>query len=217
VLLAADAGWFRQGLSLLLSERAGFSVTEVDLDAGQLASVLDCGAAQVVILCLLSGLPGERAAAVLEVLKARPGVPGETLAVLDRRDRVLVCQAAEAGVGAYVLTSVGADVLAEAVRRLAGRESLGPGSIGCGWRLVEIAPKLRGLGRRQVQVVYMASLGLSNAEIGRVLGLSKESVAKAWSQVYKAVGVRRRSAVVGLAVREGLAPPAVCRAKCQAV
>lgn len=62
------------------------------------------------------------------------------------------------------------------------------------------------LTRRQLQILFLASLGMSNAEIGNKLFLSKDTVKTHLRRAFKTLGARDRTHAVALCFRSGVFP-----------
>ncbi|WP_374575298.1 helix-turn-helix transcriptional regulator [Phenylobacterium sp.] len=76
----------------------------------------------------------------------------------------------------------------------------------CGLTLIEREeePVAPGLTRREIQCVYWVAEGKSDWEIGRILGISEETVAWHVQNAKKKLGVSRRAQMSGAAWRRGL-------------
>jgi DNA-binding NarL/FixJ family response regulator len=145
------------------------------------------------------------------VRKARDRVPPLMAIVLsDRDDPEHIEEALGAGAAAYVLKTAHPDDLASAVRQafghsiyLAANHVGEPSSAATSPRF-----ELRGLTRRELEILRLAAEGLPNAEIAKMLWVTEQTVKFHLSNVYRKLDVTNRTEASRWAQLHGLLPTA---------
>ena len=204
IYLVDDQLLLRDGLHALL-ESAGHQVVGASMDPTQAVAEAQQRQAQVMLLDL--GL-GERSGfEVLQELRRRDAPVRAIVLTMSAQPRH-VAQAVRLGAAGYVLKDAGAAELMLAIDTVAvGRRFFGP-------QVADLAlQSLTGdapadpfaiLSPRERQIVTMVVNGLSSAAIGAHLHLSPKTVDTYRSRVMAKLGVSGVTALVRLAVREGL-------------
>ena len=204
IYLVDDQLILRDGLHALL-EAAGHEVVGAGSDPTQCVAEAQQRQAEVMLLDL--GL-GERSGfEVLQDLKRRHASIRIVVLTMSTQPRH-VAEAVRLGAMGYVLKDAGAPELLEAVVAVAaGRRYFGPAVADLAMQaLTDDAPADRfgTLSPRERQIVTMVVNGLSSAAIGVQLHLSPKTVDTYRSRIMTKLGVSGVTALVRLAVREGL-------------
>jgi len=146
--------------------------------------------------------------AAIEILRRRPDRPILMLSMYD--DVQYVRNAVNAGIKGYILKNALETDLIRAVRAVAaGKRFLSP----------ELAAAIDGspatadtaederfaqLSAREIQVLRLIAMGRSNREIGKLLGVSANTVAVHRTNLMATLGVHKAAELVLIAVRKGL-------------
>jgi two-component system invasion response regulator UvrY len=194
----------RDGLHALL-EGAGHTVVGEGAEPTQVVAEAQQRQAEVMLLDL--GL-GERSGfEVLQELKRRGSSVRAIIVTMSSQPRH-VAEAVRLGAAGYVLKDSGAVELLQAIDAVtAGRRFFGPQVADLALQaLADDAPPdpFSTLSPRERQIVTMVVNGMSSAAIGTELHLSPKTVDTYRSRIMTKLGVNGVTALVRLAVREGL-------------
>jgi len=194
----------RDGLHALL-EAAGHTVVGEGAEPTQVVAEAQQRQAEVMLLDL--GL-GERSGfEVLQELKRRGSSVRAIIVTMSSQPRH-VAEAVRLGAAGYVLKDSGAAELLQAIDAVtAGRRFFGPQVADLALQaLADDAPPdpFSTLSPRERQIVTMVVNGMSSAAIGTELHLSPKTVDTYRSRIMTKLGVNGVTALVRLAVREGL-------------
>lgn len=194
----------RDGLHALL-EGAGHTVVGESSDPTH--AVLDAQQSQAEVMLLDLGL-GERSGfEVLQELKRRESPVRAIVLTMSSQPRH-VAEAVRLGAAGYVLKDSGAAELLQAIEAVAGgRRFFGPQVADLALQsLTDGAPPdpFSTLSPRERQIVTMVVNGMSSSAIGKELNLSPKTVDTYRSRIMTKLGVGGVTALVRLAVREGL-------------
>ena len=194
----------RDGLHALL-EGAGHTVVGEGAEPTQVVAEAQQRQAEVMLLDL--GL-GERSGfEVLQELKRRGSSVRAIIVTMSSQPRH-VAEAVRLGAAGYVLKDSGAAELLQAIDAVtAGRRFFGPQVADLALQaLADDAPPdpFSTLSPRERQIVTMVVNGMSSAAIGSDLHLSPKTVDTYRSRIMTKLGVNGVTALVRLAVREGL-------------
>ena len=194
----------RDGLHALL-EGAGHTVVGEGAEPTQVVAEAQQRQAEVMLLDL--GL-GERSGfEVLQELKRRGSSVRAIIVTMSSQPRH-VAEAVRLGAAGYVLKDSGAAELLQAIDAVtAGRRFFGPQVADLALQaLADDAPAdpFSTLSPRERQIVTMVVNGMSSAAIGTELHLSPKTVDTYRSRIMTKLGVNGVTALVRLAVREGL-------------
>lgn len=205
VMVVDDHAVVRSGL-------ADFLLAYDDLEmAGEAGSgedaVLLCAniAPHVVLMDLvMEGMDGAETTKVIR--KAHPDI--QVIALTSFRDEKLVQQAIQAGAIGYLLKSITAKDLAEAIRNAyAGRPTLAPEAAQA---LIHATTKPPDLGfdltPRELEVLALMVDGLNNPEIAEKLVISRSTVKHHVRNVLSKLGTSSRTEAVALAVKRKIIP-----------
>jgi len=205
VMVVDDHAVVRSGL-------ADFLLAYDDLElAGEAASgedaVLLCTniAPHVVLMDLvMEGMDGAETTRLIR--EAHPDI--QVIALTSFRDEQLVQQAIQAGAIGYLLKSVSAKELAEAIRNaFEGRPTLAPEAAQA---LIHATTKPPDLGfdltARELEVLALMVDGLNNPEIAEKLVISRSTVKHHVRNVLSKLGTSSRTEAVALAVKRKIIP-----------
>ncbi|MES1203351.1 MAG: response regulator transcription factor [Pseudomonadota bacterium] len=196
-LIADDHELFRSGLKQLLVDS---SIAEEVREAENLDQAIEMltaeGAGDLVLVDLrMPGMSGAEALAAL-----RDGFPDAKIAVVSAvEDRSEIFAALSAGVHGYVLKSLGATEIAEAIRSILAGNIYVPPALGKrepGAPLESAPPNSEKLTARQKEVLNELLKGRSSKEIARTLEIAEGTVKIHLAAIYRAVGVRTRAEAI---------------------
>jgi DNA-binding NarL/FixJ family response regulator len=209
VLLIDDHVLFRQGAIHLLEgldESIGF------LEADDVSRALEFRGRPIDLVLLdmhLKGSSGPDALAQIRTAFPEPFI----VVVSGDETPALVHECIELGAAGFIPKSATSQVLISALRLVLAKGVYIP-SHALSQQVREIereskveplhAQKLAKLTPRQDQMMRMAIRGMSNKEIGRVVGLTEHTVKSHLSSVYRIIGARNRTEAVYRAAQLGL-------------
>lgn len=198
VLLVDDHGVVREGVASVVENLAEFSLV-ASLDSG-LAGLAAIEQMQPDIVLLDLHLPDISGLEVLRRLRAA-GNEVAVLVITSTDSDHTVRQALALGARGYFVKSAGAEALAQALRTVVqGRRYLS----------AEASEQLAGhieselLNTREIHILRLASLGLTNGQIGKELDLSERTVKFHINSVFHKLNVTDRTAAVVVALRRGI-------------
>jgi DNA-binding NarL/FixJ family response regulator len=207
VVLADDHALVRQGFRRILEDEMDI---EVIGEAGGGAEAIELDQRldpDVVVLDMnMPEINGLHAA--IEILRRRPDRPILMLSMYD--DVQYVRNALNAGIKGYILKNALETDLIRAVRAVAaGKRFLSPELAAA----VEGSPatadtaedeRFAQLSAREIQVLRLIAMGRTNREIGKLLGVSANTVAVHRTNLMATLGVHKAAELVLIAVRKGL-------------
>jgi DNA-binding NarL/FixJ family response regulator len=207
VVLADDHALVRQGFRRILEDEMDIEVVG---EAGGGAEAIDLDQRldpDVVVLDMnMPEINGLHAA--IEILRRRPDRPILMLSMYD--DVQYVRNALNAGIKGYILKNALETDLIRAVRAVAaGKRFLSPELASA----IEGAPatetaaedeRFAQLSARELQVLRLIAMGRTNREIGKLLGVSANTVAVHRTNLMATLGVHKAAELVLIAVRKGL-------------
>lgn len=203
VLIADDHVVVRRGLQMLVESTPGLSVIA---EAGSVAETVRKTRAlhPDVLLLDLSLADGSALPVVRELATGAPDMAIVVLTMQD--DTALARRALQDGARAYVLKEAAGEDLARAIDdATGGRVYLDP-RLGARMALVRDvdAEPPDGLSRREAEVLRQIALGLTNAEIGVALHLSRRTVESHRTNIQRKTGRSSRAELVRYALDHGL-------------
>ncbi|MBM4443342.1 MAG: response regulator transcription factor [Candidatus Rokubacteria bacterium] len=211
IVLADDHQVVRQGLRALLEREPDFSVVAEAADGATALEAVRERDPDVLVLDLV--MPGVGGLDVLRQLGAER-LRTRTVVLSMHSSEAYVVEALTHGASGYVLKDATASDLAHAVREaVAGRRYLSPP---LSERVIDaytrraheasMAPH-QVLTPRELQVLRLAALGRSLAEIASDLAISRRTAETHRGHFMRKLGLRSQTEVVRFALRNGLLPP----------
>jgi NarL family two-component system response regulator LiaR len=197
VIIADDHDLLREGVSACLSAAADISVVgEASTGEGAIELAAEHGPDVVVIDMVMPGIGG------LESIKRlRAGDPGlGILALTSFSERARIQDALEAGANGYLVKSVGAESLAQAVRAVAmGEDSFSP-EVTRALASATTSPKGAHdtLTQRESQIARLVAAGRTNAEIAQHANLSVYTVKNHVSSILSKLHAQTRTEAAAL-------------------
>jgi DNA-binding NarL/FixJ family response regulator len=208
ILIAEHTELFLEGLKVVLQRLDGrVSVTACDAFANALEEAKN---AEFDLILLDRGLPDMNGIAGIEVFRAY--FPAPRLVVLaDEVRRAEVQEALRLGANGFLLKSLGADALLNAIRLILSGENYVPAGLLSAERLSgsglgpadAAAEAFEALTERESDVLERLSEGLTNKEIGRALGVQEVTVKLHLRGVYRKIGVKNRAQAVARTLAAG--------------
>jgi DNA-binding NarL/FixJ family response regulator len=197
-LIADDHELFRSGLKQLLLDALGAEeVREAETLDDAIELLTTGGAGDLVLVDLrMPGMSGAEALAAL-----RDGFPDAKIAVVSAcEERAEIFAALAAGVHGYILKSLPATEIAEAIRGILDGRIYVPPAIGKREAGAPVdsapAPSSDKLTARQKEVLSELLKGRSSKEIARTLDIAEGTVKIHLAAIYRAVGVRTRAEAI---------------------
>ena len=200
VLVVDDHPIVRSGLRTLLDGQPGIDVVGEAAD-GATARKLAGALAPDVVLCDLrlgDGMDGVGVARALQ----RPGGPAVVILTTYDHDTDIV-RAIEAGAAGYLLKDAAPAQIVRAVELAAAGETV----LSAAQEARVVATQRsapRALSERELDVLQLIALGLTNREVARRLFVSEATVKTHLAHVYDKLGAPSRTAAVAVARERGL-------------
>jgi len=217
VLIVDDEHLVRGGLKMILDAQPDIDVVGEAEDGVQAVSAAKTLRPDVILLDVqmpvMNGL--DAAKEILNLPDSHPKVIMITTFDLDE----YVHTAIAAGASGFLLKDTRAEVLADAVRTVAGGEALLAPSIlrrliahhstapGTAAEPSQVIPGLQQLTEREYEVFRLLGRGFSNQEIVRELWISESTVKTHVTRVFAKLELRDRAQAVILAYESGLVSP----------
>jgi DNA-binding NarL/FixJ family response regulator len=201
VLAVDDHPLVRAGLRAMLAGVAGIEVVAEASSAAEAAAAARAHQPGVVLMDLR--MPdGDGARATGLVLAERPRCRVVILTTFDNEADIL--RAVQAGASGYVLKDATREELVRAIRAAADGEAALAPSVAA--KLLTRMRSPAGLSQREIEVLALASVGRTNAEIGRLLLISEATVKTHLARAFGKLGVSDRTAAVTTAIQRGILP-----------
>jgi len=203
VMVVDDHLVVREGLITLLETFPDFEIVGEASGGAQAIEIVGKLAPDVVLMDLV--MPDVDGVAATRAIRQRHQEI-QVLAVTSYKEMELVRGVLEAGAIGYLLKTVSAQELAEAIRAAhRGELTVAPeASQVVIEAMTAPAPPGRDLTDREDEVLALLVQGLSNNEIGEQLGVSPHTVKNHLRSIYSKLGVTSRTAATTLAIKHGL-------------
>lgn len=205
IIVVDDHPFFRQGVTVSLSEEAGFTVVGDGSTASDAVRLVEQLRPDVALLDL--SMPGGGLNALLGILEASPELKVVILTVSENDEDVL--QALRSGAHGYVLKGVRAAGLCEIIRNVvAGERYVSPalaariltelrGSSAAGRSDQSGGPAhaqaIHSLTPREEQILGLVSDGKSNKEVAREIGLQEKTIKHHMTSILQKLQARNRT------------------------
>jgi DNA-binding NarL/FixJ family response regulator len=197
VMIADDHALFRQGLRSLLQLSDDLEVVAEVERADQLVRTLQ----EVPCDLLLLDLQLERSSVVdIENLASRVKV----IVVTASEQPEDALAAVRAGAQGVVFKRFAIETLKDAIHAVAGGNAWMPPALQAHLTAQLREPHRDTLTPREREIIRHVALGLRNAEVGRKLFISEETVKTHLNNIFKKLGVRDRAELTRHAIRVGL-------------
>lgn len=201
ILLADDHAIVIAGLAALLRLEPGFEVIATAEDGQEAIEKYRGHLPDIALLDLrMPGLGGIEAAR--QIITEFPGARVLILSTFESEEDIH--RALQAGVGGYILKGSKRPELVAAVRAVVDGKRWLSASVA---RLAAERAKQPSLSARQIEVLDLVAKGLSNKEIGVILGLTYEGAKHHLQQIYQKLGVSTRAEATSEALRRGILRP----------
>ena len=202
VMVADDHAMVRSGLAAFLMASEGLEL--VGEAANGLEAVRLSAQVQPVVVLMDMVMPGmDGPTAIKEIHTAQPAV--QIIALTSFPEEDLIQRALEAGAISYLLKNVGADELADAIRRAKdGRSTLAPEAAQALILRARQPTHTYDLTQREREVLALMVKGLSNPEIAQRLIVGRSTAKFHVSSVLTKLGVSSRTEAVALALQNRL-------------
>lgn len=199
VLLVDDHSLVRRGFRRMLEDASDIAVVGEAGDGEEAIRLAQQFKPDVIVMdCALPGMSG--LAATRRILEEFP--ESKVLMLSMHSEDTLVRQALAAGARGYVLKNAVNLDLVDAVRRVAGGETIIDSQISRSTPLK--GERDHGLTVRELQILQLIVDGRSNKEIAAQLDLSANTVAVHRANIMDALGIHKTAELVTYAIRNGL-------------
>lgn len=203
VMIVDDHPVIREGVALLLDFEDGLEVVASLADGRGVCDVVDAQSVDVVLLDL--DLPGANGVEVVETLRAHdPSLPILIFTAFDEAEQIL--KVMRAGVQGYLLKGSPRRQLCDAIRVVAQGGTWFAPTVTTAMLSVqqsESKPEY-GLTARERDVLARLVEGLTNREVGQVLGVTERTIKFHVSAILRKLEVDNRTEAVALAIQEQL-------------
>lgn len=198
ILIVDDHAIVLAGLETLLSLEPGFDIVATAEEGPEAIELYHRHLPDVALIDLrMPGLDGIETAR--RILAAHPAARILILTTFESEEDIH--RALQAGVAGYLLKETKRPELVQAIRAVAGGKSWLPPGIA---RLAAERAKLPDLSARQIEVLDLVSKGLTNKEIGAILGFSAEGAKQHLHQIFQKLGVSTRAEATTEALKRGI-------------
>jgi two-component system, NarL family, response regulator NreC len=206
VALCDDHGVVRSGLRHILADEADIVVVGDAANADDAVAIARAERPDVFVMDL--GLPGT--GGITATRQVREASPSTMVLILTVHDDVgYLRKAFDAGASGYLVKEAADVELVQAVRTVAAGGQYVHPSLGAALLAPEAArAKVAGpggeLSERELEVLRLIALGLTNAEIGEQLYVSVRTVETHRAHIHQKLNLKTRAELVGFARDAGL-------------
>ena len=191
----------RRTLRLLLEGEENIEATPKWHDLGSLASRVDAGLANVLVLDL-GMLNGSSSDVIRQLRERRPQM--QIVIVTMEENPVFAQRARDAGAVGFVLKDLADEELVEAIRLAVRGEAYVSPRLTLPLRQMQRAVAEDELTVREVEVLRLIALGHTSVEIAGRLKLSPRTIEIHRARILRKVGLATRAELVAYALRRGL-------------
>jgi two-component system NarL family response regulator len=201
LLLADDHAIVIAGLAALLGLEPGFEVVATAEDGAEaIDRYRECRPDVALLDLRMPGMGGVEAAS--QIITEFPDARILIISTFESEEDIH--RALQAGVGGYILKGSKRPELVSAIHTVLEGKRWLSGTVA---RLAAERARQPGLSVRQVEVLDLVAKGLSNKEIGVILGLTYEGIKHHLQQIYQKLGVSTRAEATSEALRRGILQP----------
>jgi DNA-binding NarL/FixJ family response regulator len=210
ILLADDHNILREGIAQMLNAQPDMDVVAQAGDGSEALELAQACRPDVALLDI--NMPVMDGVEATRRITAMFPLMGIIILTMYRRDDY-VFEAIKAGASGYLLKEVELDKLLEAIRAVSrGEAVLDPAMVGR--VLAEIRQPRFGkqqtdkiMTERDVEILRLLALGLTNREIASKLDFSEKTVRNRLSRTFRLLNLKNRTQAALYAVRKGLVDP----------
>lgn len=203
VLVVDDHAIVRGGLSRLLHERPGVTVSEVA--SGEEALAL-AGQEHFALVILDLNLPGLGGLELLRrLVRLAPATP--VLVFSQHSEAIYATRTLESGAQGFVSKNAAPEELLDAIDTVMAGGTAVERAVSAEMASHALADDayLRPLTERDLEILRLLAAGHSLAEIGKRLGIAYKTVANTLSRIKEKLGVSQTSELIRIAMGRGLA------------
>ena len=205
ILIADDHPLFREGVAHSLGEEPGFKVIAQAVSGEEAVELTQCLHPDIVLLDIsMAGMGG--IAAAKKIAASAPEVRIMMLTVSENRDNLMA--AFKAGAHGYVLKGVCASELRAITRRVANGEAYVSPALAADMLIEFTNPNAHDsfsdLTEREIKILKLLSLGLTNREIGGRMFLAEKTVKHYMTNILQKLHVRSRTEAALIAINHGV-------------
>jgi two-component system, NarL family, response regulator len=198
VLTADDHAVFRAGIAAMIANEPDITVIAEARDGAEAVALYGAHAPDVVLMDLrMPTLDGVSAIRAIRGADAHARI----IALTTYDGDADIHRALSAGACAYLVKDVLGAELVGAIRSAAAGKRVIPPLVAS--RLAEYTPRVD-LTAREVEVLRFVAKGLSNKEIGRVIGRTEGTVKVHLKNIHEKLGVEDRTEAVTVALQRGI-------------
>lgn len=203
LVIADDHRIIREGIAMIIDQADDIEIVGEASDGPELLDLLEETPADVLLLDVR--MPTMTGLTVLEEMRTR-GIDIETIMLSMYGDAVYVSRAIELGAQGYLLKNVGREELPRAIRAVHGGQPYLQPEVSSALFARVVDPKAGSveLSTEQAEILQMLADGADNAAIAAALSMAEGTVKSKLRAIYDALGVRRRSEAVAVAMRLGI-------------
>jgi len=198
VLTADDHAVVRAGIAAMIANEEDIAVVAEARDGAEAVALYGAHAPDVVLMDLR--MPKQDGVTAIRAIRAA-NPDARIVALTTYEGDADIHRALSAGACAYLVKDVLVEELVRAIRAAAAGKRLIPPSVAS--TLAEFTPRVD-LTAREVEVLRLVAKGLSNREIGRVLGRTEGTVKVHLKNIHEKLGVEDRIEAVTLALQRGI-------------
>jgi DNA-binding NarL/FixJ family response regulator len=198
ILIIDDHPVVRAGLASMLSTHPDIEVIGSASSGGEALALLEKIAPDVILIDLR--MPGMSGLETIRVIKLRKDPPRIIVLTNSETDEDIY-QAVGAGAEGYLLKSTPQDGLLDAIRLVRANKRYLPAHIAA-----QLSDRMArsDLTPREHQILQLVAKGLTNKEIGRVIGISDNTARNHVNNIIGKLEVSDRTEAATIAMRQGL-------------